>query len=193
MVVTNMTHAWTLVRRVFHLKSFTGDLSDDGSVRGMRRHAAEIGSAEEDEGQAQGVPDIPAREFSIPFADIGGLLPPRPSISKTHTSGSFGRMHQKQRPSSVPAFATNPPQMDRLANASQQAEVAPTQGRSSPPPNLLADTQVLRNPAAAENHLPRGLRRIDSVTLLGLPDVALLANGGKGSHSSRSSTSAHSR
>jgi hypothetical protein len=179
-VVTNMAHVWTGIRRVFHLRSFTGS-EERRTERPGSQYGPEAG-AEEGQGQGQ----VSARRFSVPFADIGGLLPSRSSMTQTLSSSSFNRMQQNRRPSSVsPAVTPQPKRSSWIPTMGEQADKASNDQMtndaiasdhqrpySSPlPPSGLLDVQKIRNPASAEKYRPRGLRRVDSITLLGLPDV----------------------
>lgn len=183
MLVTNMTHVWTLVRRMFHLKSFTGDSSTGGSARRAGQYPAEM--ATEGDG-GQGMTDARSQRLSIPFADIGGLLPPRSSVSKTNSCSSLGRLQPKWRFS--PSVVTSPTHtrhpswllgiaaqayeeaMDRVANRNSTLPTGRQESALEAPSLSDTDIQILRNPASAyANSLPRGLRRVDSITLLGLP------------------------
>jgi hypothetical protein len=224
MVVTNMTHIWTLVRRILGLRSFTGssERNGDGEVagvgrggrRGMMRYQAEMGAVGEGgaagagAGAGQGIPQHSQsrNRLSVPyFADIGGLLPPaRSPLSKSYSSSSFSRMQQKKhRLSSASATTTAAPPSPQpkrplswlgptpsdQADGNNKNKIPTTpngtisdhqQASSSPFPSPdlpLENNQLVRNPAACvENSLPRGrgrgrgLQRVDSITLLGLPD-----------------------
>lgn len=88
MVVTNMTHVWTLVRRVFHLKSFTGseerrDANASASRISFRRRsrASQAGANWSSEDAPTVVQTNTGGRDSVPFADIGGLL-----VSSTRSS-----------------------------------------------------------------------------------------------------------
>jgi hypothetical protein len=181
-----MMHVWALVRRVFHLRSFTGSEERRAARRSSRCRSSEPASE-----VGHGLSSSPRRRFSIPFADIGGLLPMTfPSTTKPHSSSS-GR-------SLGPDFSQEP------RNSLAVTEPGGGVNGVLAPPRLPIDTGIppspsppptpspaVRNPASAQqehHHLSRGLRRADSITLLGLPDVVIARNGSKRSHASVSLT-----
>lgn len=154
----------------------------------MIRYPAEMGSAGDGRGTGTGIGISGSQQSkgegdkrrSMPFADIGGLLPTaRSPIRKSNGSISPLPPHvegEKRRislASVAGAPSLRPPPQHKRASWRRSSLISQADYGGLPSPGLSLETsQQFRNPAALaeQNHRPRGLQRVDSITLLGLPD-----------------------
>lgn len=183
----------------------------------MVRYSASLGAVEEGAGARGGAgagteEEVGGRDkassqqsqrgerLSVPFADIGNLLPsPHSPIAKSYSFSSVSRPSQKKRQlSSASVDAETHLALKRPTSWLSPNSIAYTQSSKTysnasaltaangitptrqPSPSQLPSSalplntiQLVRNPASfadASRPRGRGLHRVDSITLLGLPD-----------------------
>ena len=118
----------------------------------MVRYSASMGAAEEagagggaggGEERARSQQSQCGQRLSVPFADIGGLLPsPRSPITKSYSSGSVSRAQQKKRQLSSASASSS---------AYPETNLAPKRPSSWLSPSSIAHTENSNNNNTATN------------------------------------------